>query len=246
MRSKRLACHLIGLFIILFSYGAVAEDTRSSSPKATVKPSTLKQLISQLGHNQFDVRDAASQRLLEIGESAIAALKTAAKSDDAEIRIRATGILAVLTKRSAIQCAYNDAYVNYRVPKDNLHGKTLVTDLFFHEQQQTRWKVTRTDKGHVIQVTSGACRGWYFEFDNEIKPFLEGDAEFASCLRLNKELTERAYWMLTKQEERNAFFIQPMLGKFKDWYLDIYLEQGTLLLSKEIVPGAYWIIGQIP
>ncbi len=75
-------------------------------------------------------------------------------------------------------------------------------------------------------------------------PFLYDDSDFVECLRLNKKLTERAYWKLTKQEDKNAFFIQPLSGKFKNWYLDIYAEQGTILLSKEVVPGAYWIIGQ--
>ena len=226
----------------LTTTGAVAEDSTPVTDPRTLER-TIKQLIDRLGHDRFDVREAASRRLLEIGEPAIPALDTAAKSVDAEIRTRGARILAILSRQSAIQCAYNDASLNYRAPADKRDRKTLVKDLFIHERQRTRWKVTRTDKGHLIQVTSGPCRSWYFEFDDDTKPFLDNGIKVARCLRLNKELTKRAYWKLTRQEERNAFFIQPPLGKFKNWYLDIDEPRGKLLLTSEVVPGAYWRIG---
>jgi tetratricopeptide (TPR) repeat protein len=54
----------------------------------------IAKLVKQLGDNEFDVREAASRKLWEVGEVAEEALKEAAKSEDAEVSRRATEILA--------------------------------------------------------------------------------------------------------------------------------------------------------
>jgi len=53
----------------------------------------IKKLIEQLGDDQFAVREKAHAELLALGRSAVAALKEARKSEDAEVRFRAETIL---------------------------------------------------------------------------------------------------------------------------------------------------------
>jgi WD40 repeat protein len=70
----------------------------------------IDRLIMQLGNDDFQQREAATKRLAEIGEPALAALERAKTSDDPEVRIR------VLKVAKAISAAIND----------KLYGKELV------------------------------------------------------------------------------------------------------------------------
>lgn len=58
------------------------------------EPSKIDKLIDELGHDAFATRDNAAKALVKIGVQAIPALKTAERSLDAEVRCRATAILA--------------------------------------------------------------------------------------------------------------------------------------------------------
>ncbi len=53
---------------------------------------------AQLGSNKFSEREAASQKLLAMGLDALAAVEQASKSQDAETRVRARGILLRLNR----------------------------------------------------------------------------------------------------------------------------------------------------
>ena len=53
----------------------------------------LQQAVADLGHDRIAVREQASRRLWEAGRSAETALKVAATSTDAEVRLRAQAIL---------------------------------------------------------------------------------------------------------------------------------------------------------
>jgi tetratricopeptide (TPR) repeat protein len=68
----------------------------SPAPAAPATPPTGDQItrwVEQLGDNDFATRQKASQRLWEAGKPAEAALKAAARSDDLEVRRRASEIL---------------------------------------------------------------------------------------------------------------------------------------------------------
>src|SRR5262245_51218218 len=53
----------------------------------------IKELVAQLGHDDFSVREEATKKLAEIGRPAVPAVREAAKSNDAEVRMRARRIL---------------------------------------------------------------------------------------------------------------------------------------------------------
>jgi WD40 repeat protein len=59
----------------------------------------IARLIAQLGDDQFDKREEASKRLVEIGEPALPALRQALDSKDAEVRTRAERLLAAIARR---------------------------------------------------------------------------------------------------------------------------------------------------
>ena len=56
----------------------------------------IAHLIKQMGHDEFDKREEATTRLMEIGEPALDALDKAATSGDAEVRRRAKDLVTVL------------------------------------------------------------------------------------------------------------------------------------------------------
>jgi len=55
----------------------------------TVDPARTHRLIAQLGADEYAVRNAATNALIEIGDEALEALQRAAKSDDPEVALRA-------------------------------------------------------------------------------------------------------------------------------------------------------------
>ena len=63
---------------------------------AEPRDAELARLIKQLGHDDFDKREAASERLAEIGEPALDALRPATTSDEPEVRFRALQIVATI------------------------------------------------------------------------------------------------------------------------------------------------------
>src|SRR4051794_21979826 len=61
----------------------------AAAPPAGPSAAEVGRLIVQLGDDDFDTREAATARLKEIGEPALAALREALTSDDLEVRTRA-------------------------------------------------------------------------------------------------------------------------------------------------------------
>jgi hypothetical protein len=73
--------------------GVPAQERGKEQPRAT------RSLIEQLGHRDFEQREAAEKRLLELGKAARAQLERAAKDhEDAEVRWRAQRILRKLDR----------------------------------------------------------------------------------------------------------------------------------------------------
>src|SRR5687767_450207 len=63
----------------------------------------MQQLIQNLGSEQFDVREKASSRLVEVGPAAIPHLKTLRGSDDAEVVSRSKAIIDAIYNSYAQQ-----------------------------------------------------------------------------------------------------------------------------------------------
>jgi hypothetical protein len=81
-------------YVILGSLLAAAwVATGRSAPAPKTTPEEIARWIKQLGDNEFRLREAASRRLWAAGELAEAALREAARSDDAEVARRAKDIL---------------------------------------------------------------------------------------------------------------------------------------------------------
>ena len=86
------------IFALLISLGlAVAADppakTEKSDKAARPTKEQIARWVKELGDNDFETREAATQKLWEAGDAAEAALMEAVKSDDAEINRRAQEVL---------------------------------------------------------------------------------------------------------------------------------------------------------
>jgi HEAT repeat protein len=73
------------------------DETKLTDEELKKLAEKIRPWIDQLGDPDFDVREKATERLIEAGRSATAALKEAAKSTDAEVRFRAQLILEAQT-----------------------------------------------------------------------------------------------------------------------------------------------------
>ena len=73
------------------------------------------ELVKQLGHPRFAVRESAGKKLVEFGESAVAALEDGARSDDLEIRYRSAAVLRSL--KDETWSSRSAAYVTGRESK---------------------------------------------------------------------------------------------------------------------------------
>ncbi len=91
-----------------------AEGWRTAQEVESVRPEPwgtdeIRRLVADLGANEFVVRQRATQRLASLGPAAVADLAAARDSSDAEIRQRASYVLAMVqkqhTKRSSKNCA---------------------------------------------------------------------------------------------------------------------------------------------
>jgi HEAT repeat protein len=90
-----------GLTSAIVGLAAVAVTVDGSVARAAdVKRVKIPQLIRQLGHEDYSAREAASRELVEIGEPAVPALKSAAETHaDPEVRWRAEQAIQVVKAR---------------------------------------------------------------------------------------------------------------------------------------------------
>ena len=92
------AAVLVGLFLG-FSSAILVTSSQDAKAKSQLEEKAIRALIAQLGDNDFDKREAAEKRLLEIGEPALGLLKSAAKENaDAETRHRVQQLLVAINR----------------------------------------------------------------------------------------------------------------------------------------------------
>jgi hypothetical protein len=92
----RYAAPWLGFCLLAGWNLALAAQPPSDGPAKKVTPERLQQLVEQLGHPRFTVRDKATRELEALGPDALPALRQAAKSPDAETRSRAEKLIATL------------------------------------------------------------------------------------------------------------------------------------------------------
>src|SRR5438445_7438663 len=74
-------------------------------PPAADGPGEIARLVKQLGDNDFEQREAAGRRLLEIGEPALDARRAAHAARDAEVRGRAADLIDAIYHQTAREVA---------------------------------------------------------------------------------------------------------------------------------------------
>jgi WD40 repeat protein len=120
----------------------------------------VARLIKQLGHDDFARREAANKRLAEIGEPALDALKSAAASDDPEVRRRAALLVADIEHKlygERLRLAGHRGQV-YGVSV-SADGKRLLTNSTDHTLRlwdADTGKLLRTFEGHTEKVYAAA------------------------------------------------------------------------------------------
>jgi hypothetical protein len=79
--------------IVLLLTAAVAVADPKPAPEGTPEHEKATDLVKQLGHPRFAVREAAAKKLLEMGGAAIPALTAGTKAADEEVRTRSAALL---------------------------------------------------------------------------------------------------------------------------------------------------------
>jgi hypothetical protein len=72
---------------------------QGQQPQPRVSPVEIERQVQQLGAEDFEARERAAARLLELEEAALPALREALKSPDAEVRRRAVEVLSQIGSR---------------------------------------------------------------------------------------------------------------------------------------------------
>lgn len=95
MTRIRFFCAVIVVVSCVSSAYAEQADTAHQAPSARSQLSDqeLEQLVQRLGSDSYIERENAQQRLIDLGGVALPAVKEGMKSNDAEIRIRATRMI---------------------------------------------------------------------------------------------------------------------------------------------------------
>jgi len=129
------ACFLV--YVLATCLALAQENGKAPQKKTTeVDAKTIRTLIEQLGDGDFNVRETAQKQLTEVGEPALALLRTAAKNHaDVEVRVRL---------RQLIQTIGNSFFVEVRK--------------FERKGYWTSRLVMAPDGKHVIAVSGSALR----------------------------------------------------------------------------------------
>lgn len=151
----------------------------AAPPVLQTPASQVNEWISQLGHDQFRVRQSAMERLRDLGEGARPLLMRAAKSDNAEVSWRAVRILRAWDARKyADKPQHLEAFSTYcRLLRDDSRLKELLrrtTEALEHGL----WGETRQQV--LVHSAAALLRADKEEFAAPLRPFLDrGDLQIA-------------------------------------------------------------------
>lgn len=130
--------------------------------------SEVELLIQQLGHSEFTQREAATERLLEIGLPAATALQRGQQSVDREIRYRCTRVLTRI--RAEQRRRRLDAFITYRDSDSadglpcwprfrRIAGDTARSRALFAKMLQTEWELLARgdDPSQAAEALADRC-----------------------------------------------------------------------------------------
>jgi hypothetical protein len=131
--------HSLLPLVLVVPLVARAED----KPQPPPDPKVIQQLVEQLGSDDFDTREKAGARLLELEEAAMPALKRAAEGSDAELRRSAGELLATITAR------VEDRAVQKMLVEVNREGLEKFVERMAKDKEfatEERWRTV----GHLV------------------------------------------------------------------------------------------------
>lgn len=151
----------------------------AAPPMLPLPVAQVNELIEQLGHDQFRVRQSAMERLRDIGEGARPLLLRAAKSDNAEVSWRAVRILRAWDARKyADKPQHLEAFSTYcRALRDDARLKELLRRTV-QAMEHGLWGETRQQV--LVHSTAALLRADKEEYVAPLRPFLDrGDLQIA-------------------------------------------------------------------
>jgi hypothetical protein len=138
------------LVLALFVPVVLADDSSNAE---------LARLIKQLGHDDFEKREAAKKGLAEIGEPALGALNKAQTSNEPEVRFRAEEIITVIEIKLYPELILRGHTSSCRCICVSADGKRLLTgsgDRTLQLWDADTGKSLRVFKGHTDCVNGAA------------------------------------------------------------------------------------------
>lgn len=154
----------------------------AAPPVLRTPTAQVNELISQLGNDQFRVRQSAMERLRDLGEGARPLLMRAAKSDNAEISWRAVRILRAWDARKyADKPQHMEAYSAYcRLLRDESRLKELLRRTT-QALEHGLWGETRQQV--LVHSAAALLRADKEEYAAPLRPFLDrGDLQIAMLI----------------------------------------------------------------
>jgi len=119
LRLCSIAIGAMGLTEAAWQPSLSGQTMPAATQAATAPAVNVAALISSLGSDNADDREAAQQKLVEYGLPAVAALQKAAKdNDDPEIRSRAAAVLSILHDRSLTESSSITLHCNGSTPQE--------------------------------------------------------------------------------------------------------------------------------
>lgn len=154
----------IAFLLLLFPIGGLVRSEEPPSPEATVDQAEIERLVKALGDADFAKREAAEQKLKQIGKSALPQLRRGVGSPDLEIATRCRRIFEILRVRGEgdrqvhmiglYEATNGMANVEVDVP-----DKPVILVLCAYES--VKWKVKVSPKTNVVAVIAS---GYHQQF----------------------------------------------------------------------------------
>jgi hypothetical protein len=157
----------------LFPLLCLAALLPAAAPPARPSSAEVARLLRQLGDDDFDVREAATARLLRAGEAALPALHKALASADLEVRHRARRIVAALEARLSPELRLTghtvrlwDATTGKELRKMTGHARDKLTG---HTNIITSARFSPDGKRLLSASYDGTVRIWDVKSGKELK-----------------------------------------------------------------------------
>jgi HEAT repeat protein len=130
--SPALACILVCSQLIPFGPAGAAEPERPTASREEIR-----KLVDQLDAEEYAVREAATKRLMTLGETVVPAMQEALKSPSAEVRRRAQQVLDEV--RYTVEKQLDRDYAELLKKEKDPTSVRKAAELFAGTNQSDRW-----------------------------------------------------------------------------------------------------------